>query len=134
MIFVDAGPFVAKYDASDSRHDEAVNGFTCIAATGRRWVTSSFVLCETLNLLERFAGGGFAAAAGRRIYSSSLTLLEPEPSDRRAALALLEKYADLRVGYCDCVSFVMMRRLRLSDAFSFDRHFQQAGFRLWPGP
>jgi predicted nucleic acid-binding protein len=134
MIFVDTGPFVAKYDASDSRHGEAVTGFARIATEGLRWVTSSFVLCETLNLLERFAGGRFAASAGRRIHSSSLTLIEPEPSDRQAALSLLEKYADLRVGYCDCVSFVMMRRLRLSDAFAFDRHFQQAGFRLWPGP
>lgn len=134
MIFVDTGPFVAKYDASDSRHDEAVAGFARIAAEGRRWVTSSFVLCETLNLLERFAGGRFAASAGRRIYASSLTLLDPEPADRQAALALLEKYADLRVGYCDCVSLVMMRRLRLADAFAFDRHFQQAGFRLWTGP
>jgi len=124
----------AKYGASDARHDEAVAGFARIAGEGLRWVTSSFVLCETLNLLERFAGSQFAASAGRRICSSSLTLLEPEPADRLAALSQLEEYADLRGGYCDGVSFVMMRRLRLLDAFAFDRHVQQAGFRLWPGP
>lgn len=96
MIFVDTGPFVAKYDASDARHDQAVTGFARIADEGLRWLTSSFVLCETLNLLERFARGRFAASAGRRIYSSCLTLIEPQPSDRQAALSLLEKCADLR--------------------------------------
>lgn len=133
MIFVDTGPFVAKYDVSDSRHADAASGFGRIASDGLRWVTSSFVLCETLNLLERFAGGKFAAQTGRLLFSASLTIVEPEPSDRKAALSLLEKYADQRVGYCDCVSFVIMRRLRLRDAFTFDRHFEQAGFRLWPG-
>lgn len=132
MIFVDTGPFVAKYDASDSRHADARRGFTRIASDGLRWVTSAFVLCETLNLLERFAGGLLAAQTGRLVFSSSLTLVEPTPSDQKAALSLLEKYADQRIGYCDCVSFVIMRRLRLRDTFTFDRHFEQAGFRLWP--
>jgi predicted nucleic acid-binding protein len=27
---------------------------------------------------------------------------------------------------------VVMGRLRLRDAFAFDRHFEQAGFSLWP--
>ena len=132
MIFVDTGPFVAKYDVSDARHADAVRGFARIASEGRHWATSSFVLCETLTLLERFAGGKFAAQAGRLLHSSSLTIVEPELSDRKAALSLLEKYADQRAGYCDCVSFAIMRRLRLRDAFAFDRHFEQAGFGLWP--
>jgi predicted nucleic acid-binding protein len=133
MIFVDTGPFVAKYDASDSRHADAANGFAQVASEGHRWVTSSFVLCETLNLLQRFAGGRFAAHTGGLLLASSVAIVEPESSDRKAALALLEKFADQRVGYCDCVSFVIMRRLRLRDAFAFDRHFERAGFRLWPG-
>ena len=132
MIFVDTGPFVAKYDASDSRHVDAVRGFERIALEGLRWTTSSFVLCETLNLLERFAGGKFTVQTGRLLLSSSLTIVEPDPSDRQAALSLLDKYADQRVGYCDCVSFAIMRRLRLRDAFAFDRHFEQAGLGLWP--
>lgn len=133
MVFVDTGPFVAKHDAADSRHRDAVAGFGRIAAEGLRWTTTSWVLCETLNLMERFAGGRFAAQTGRLLFSSSLTIIEPEATDRQAALSLLEKYADQRVGYCDCVSFVVMRRLRLRDAFAFDRHFELAGFRIWPG-
>jgi predicted nucleic acid-binding protein len=26
----------------------------------------------------------------------------------------------------------IMRRLKLRDTFAFDRHFEQAGFALWP--
>ena len=32
----------------------------------------------------------------------------------------------------DCISFVLMRTLRITRAFSFDRHFAHAGFTLWP--
>lgn len=48
------------------------------------------------------------------------------------AVPLLEKYADQKVSFTDCVSFVLMRRQGIERAFSFDKHFPAAGFRLWP--
>ncbi len=37
-----------------------------------------------------------------------------------------------RLSWVDCVSFVMMRRLRLEACFAFDRHFAGQGFALVP--
>jgi predicted nucleic acid-binding protein len=32
----------------------------------------------------------------------------------------------------DCTSLVLMRQLRLTDAFALDDHFEQMGFVIWP--
>ena len=41
-------------------------------------------------------------------------------------------YDDKDFSFTDCTSFVMMRRLKIVDAFTADHHFEQMGFRLWP--
>lgn len=45
---------------------------------------------------------------------------------------LMQKYADQRVSFTDCVSFVLMKKYRVGTAFSFDRHFEMAGFAVEP--
>jgi predicted nucleic acid-binding protein len=44
------------------------------------------------------------------------------------ALALYRGRHDKEWGLTDCISFILMRRLRISDAISSDVHFRQAGF------
>ncbi len=46
---------------------------------------------------------------------------------------LFKRFDDGEFSFVDCLSFAVMRRERLVDAFTFDRHFEQIGFRLWPG-
>ena len=46
--------------------------------------------------------------------------------------AYFRKHADHGYSFTDCSSFVLMRELKLTDALSTDRHFQQAGFRVLP--
>ena len=95
--------------------------------------TSNFVLDETFTLLARQAGYPFAAERADAIYSSRvLTILRPDASDEAAALVLFRKLADQEVSFTDSVSFALMRRLRLTRAFTFDRHFEAAGFTVWP--
>jgi len=132
MMFIDTGAFIARYDRSDSLHRIAAAAFATIQTDRVRCLTSSFVVSETLTFIERAAGGVFAARVGNLLHSSTLAIVDPEKADQKAALSLLEKYADQHVSYCDCVSFVVMRRLRVKTAFSFDKHFERAGFQLWP--
>lgn len=132
MIYLDTGAFVARYIQRDQYHQPALKGWERLAQSGRRCFTSNFVLNETFTLLARRAGYRFAAQRARSILSSAiLTILRPVEEDEHAAVDLLEKYADQAVSFTDCVSFVLMRRRDLADVFSFDHHFERAGFQLW---
>jgi len=91
------------------------------------------VLDETLTLLGRRTSHTFAAERGRALYASrDLDILRPDGEVELAALDLFEKYADQAVSFTDCTSFVLMRRAGVKRAFSFDAHFEIAGFELWP--
>jgi uncharacterized protein len=45
-----------------------------------------------------------------------------------AAEKFFLKHADQDWSFTDCVSFCVMKELRLHDALTKDRHFQDAGF------
>ncbi len=52
--------------------------------------------------------------------------------DEIEAIHLFRKFADQRVSFTDCISFVLMKRFRIRTAFTFDQHFARAGFEVIP--
>ena len=50
-------------------------------------------------------------------------------SDFRAGTARYRSRLDKTWGVTDCTSFLIMEEKGISDALTFDRDFQQAGFR-----
>ena len=129
MIFIDTGALVARHVSADQHHAAALAAWGRIETSRDRCFTSNFVLDEVWTLLARRAGAAFAAERARRLYASPrFTILRPEQDDELDALSLLEKYADQAVSYTDCISFVLMRRTKIRRAFTFDAHFERAGF------
>ncbi|MBF0104724.1 MAG: PIN domain-containing protein [Deltaproteobacteria bacterium] len=132
MIFADTGAFVARFLGQDAHHQEVLKAWQRLERSGKQVFTSNFVIDEVLTLTGRRAGYQFAAERGRNLYLSQiLTILRPEDDDEQAALSLFLKYADQRVSFTDCVSFALMKKNKIRCAFSFDRHFQMAGFKIW---
>lgn len=133
MIFVDSGAFLARYIERDQYHAGATEHWQKLQTDRRRCFTSNFVLDETITLLARRTTYEFAAERARNMYAShELLILRPDADDEKAALDLLEKYADQRVSFTDCVSFALMERHNIRTAFSFDHHFRIAGFDMEP--
>ena len=133
MIFVDTGAFIARYIRQDGHHRRARRAWAEIDRSGSRCFTSSFVLDETFTLLGRRSSYSFAADRARALLGSTvLTILRPDADDEMRAVDLFAKFADQQISFTDCVSFVLMRRHRLERAFTFDRHFADAGFDLMP--
>lgn len=91
------------------------------------------MLDEALTLLGRIAGNRFAAERAHALYDSpSLRILRPDEAIEREAIVLFAKYADQGVSFTDCTSFALMQQNRIRRAFTFDEHFQRAGFSVAP--
>jgi uncharacterized protein len=44
------------------------------------------------------------------------------------ALNLFEVYQDKEWSITDCISFIIMKKFKISGVLTFDHHFEQAGF------
>ncbi len=66
------------------------------------------------------------------LRSAAVDLVHVDQTLFEAGWAYLQRHQDKRYSLTDCVSFVVMERLNLITALTFDRHFEQAGFRTEP--
>jgi predicted nucleic acid-binding protein len=133
VIYIDTGPFVARYLRRDQYHQLALKAWKYLDQQPWRCYTSSFVLAETFTLLARRASYQFAVQRARSILmSAELEIPQPTFEDELKAVSFFEKFADQSVSFVDCISFVLMQKKKIRRAFSFDRHFSLAGFKCWP--
>ena len=132
MIFIDTGAFLGRFLIGDQHHVRALELWKKADRQSEHCVTSNFVLDETFTFLARRSNYSYAAEKARVTYRSNiLHILRPVLEDELAALDVFEKFADQQVSFTDCVSFVLMRKNKIRRAFSFDGHFERAGFALW---
>jgi predicted nucleic acid-binding protein len=133
VIFIDTGAFIARYRVSDDWHHSAIKGGKRLENSSRLCYTSNLVFAESLKLIAWFAGYPRAVRIGPQLLSSSeIVVLRTGMSEELQSLRLMGKFADQGLSFVDCTSMVLMRQLRISTVFGFDRHFELAGFSLWP--
>lgn len=133
MIYIDTGAFIARYLKRDQYNDTAITCWKNLQTQQERYFTSNFVLDETFTLLGRRAGYKFSSQRARNIFlSDTIIILRPNREDELKAIDLFEKYSNLEVSYTDCISFVLMSRNRIERVFTFDKHFELAGFTIFP--
>lgn len=102
------------------------------AASGQLWVTTDYVLDETMTRL--FAGTPFPKAQSfcDAIFHSQklgVLVLEPITEERfQRAYKMRLRYRDKpRISFTDLTSFTVMRELGIRRVFTADAHFPQAG-------
>ena len=98
-----------------------------------RFVTSSHVLHELVALVLRRANHSTAARAGSFLRTSPEVRIEfPDAAEEAKTWRLFLERADKTYSLTDCSSFVIMRRLGITDAITTDDHFRQEGFTVLP--
>ncbi len=133
MIFIDTGPFLARYIDHDQYHKTASDLWDKFYKSREQCITSNFVLDEFFTLLARRTGYAFAADRARNILcSQEMEILRPDQKEELEAVNLFKKYADQKISFTDCISFVLMHRHKIKRVFTFDRHFKSAGFHTTP--
>ena len=129
--FVDTSALFAYLVADDDNHLAARAAASSLRGLGVGLVTSSFVILETVSLLQARVG----VPAVRAFYTEVLPLLRIVSIDEglleRAMQALLAA-AKRRVSLTDWTSFAVMQQQRLSQAFAFDEDFAAQGFDVVP--
>ena len=126
-VFLDTVGLLALWDKSDQWHPAADAAFQSLSASGVRLVSSPFILLECGN------------AAARKPYRTAVDLLRQ--SLEHSGLLIIptgDEWDEAWIGYgrgdgagagiVDQFSFLIMRRLAITEAFTNDRHFQAASF------
>ncbi len=126
-IFVDTSAFMIMLDGSDDEHMLALDVWNDGVRQGQTLVTTNYVIVETISLVQRRLGiAAVQLFLDRLLPALELTWIEA--ATHTEAISML-RTANLRdLSLVDCVSFAIMRQMRISDAIAFDRHFEQQGF------
>jgi len=135
-VFADASAWVASGNPKEERHQEARETRSTLVEEGTTLLTTNLVLAEVHALVSR-AGGSWAG----------LELLDTVYSDPQYAVLHVDRaleiaatdrwlrvFQDQAFSLCDAVSFEVMRREGIREAFTLDHHFAVAGFTMLPAP
>ena len=121
-MFVDTGAWYAVADGSDRHHAEAKRFYLEQAPQGR-FVTTDLVVSETWTLIVAHLGRPAALTFWNTLRSTRTAILTIDPVDLEAAWHIVHAFADQDFSFTDCVSFAVMERLGIDEAFAFDAHF-----------
>jgi len=125
MIFVDTSAWFAAVIASDPNHRKAQSWLT---ANQAKLTTTDYIVDETLTLLRARGQTARALVLGQELFAASRAALHfLTESDIRAAWDVYRKFQDKDWSFTDCTSKVVIEKLGLASAFSFDHHFFQFG-------
>ena len=113
-VFMDSAGFFALWDAGDEHHARAVRLQEELARKRRRFLTTEYIVDETVTLLRvRHSHGAAADFLGTIERSESLRLEWIGPERFHAAATLFCKRADKEWSFTDCTSFVTSSTWRL---------------------
>src|SRR6267154_1964703 len=117
---LDTGFLLAVIDADDSLHA------ACVAALESETnpILPDVVIPELAYLILRELGYPALTKFLRAVATGEMTQVQSAPPDLTRAAELLEKYADNKVDFVDCVIVAVAERLNLTRVLTVDRrHF-----------
>ena len=132
-LFLDANFVIALEVSDDQHHHEAVLCWKTLIETPFSLVTTSYVLDEIVTFLNSRRQHAKALSVGNNLLTASnIHLVHVEEALFHGGWRYFEQHADKTFSLTDCISFVLMKRLEITQALTFDKHFTQAGFVKLP--
>jgi predicted nucleic acid-binding protein len=128
-FFLDTSGWLSLLNVTESSHASALSHWLDLVRDGKRIVLTDWIIAETGNGLARTrTRNRFSQVVEEMLESPRIEIVRIDEALLRRALADYAKYADKAWGLVDCASFFVMRDRGISDAFTSDAHFEQAGF------
>ncbi len=128
MIFVDTSAIYAWADTADPNHQASVRRLQAILESDEDLLTHNYVLLESMALLQ--ARLGLAAAIKLASDSRSFVIEWVDDELHASGIEELKRSRNRQLSIVDQISFLVMRRRGVVNAFAFDPDFVSAGFGL----
>lgn len=126
-VFLDTVGLLATWDTSDQWHDAATSAYSGLVKSKAVLVTTPYVLLECGNAASRRPYRSAVVRLVNQLETANL-LIAPTTEVWRQAWTAYDKRLFGEAGIVDNISFVVMHRLGISEAFTNDKHFRAAGF------
>ncbi len=128
-VFLDTVGLIAVWDDTDQWHSVADRAYRQLQRSGKTVVTTTAVLLECGNAAARRPYRAEVNQLRQALIAASL-LVEPTPDDVADAWTAYDRGDGAQAGIVDQISFAVMRRLQIHQAFTNDKHFIAAGFAV----
>jgi uncharacterized protein len=130
-VFLDSNFAIAVAMPSDQLHAKAAPLARQLLTDDKvHVVTTHAVIFEIGNALSKLRFRPAAVDLFMKLSADPLVETVSLTDELYAAtLQLFQERFDKEWGLTDCLSFVIMRQLGLTDALTSDQHFEQAGYR-----
>jgi predicted nucleic acid-binding protein len=126
-VFADTSYYVALVNPGDTYHEQAIE---CSQILLGRVIVTEYILIELGNAISDLIDRHLYVPLVKELLNDPATLFIPASQKLfQQGLALFQERMDKNWSIVDCISFVIMRQRRLTDALTADRHFEQAGYR-----
>jgi predicted nucleic acid-binding protein len=131
--FLDTNYVIALEVSDDQNHPHAQRHWTRLLESPLSLVTTSYVFDEVVTFLNAKGHHDKAVKVGNNLLTASpIQLIQVDDALFYEGWQYLERHADKTYSLTDCISFVLMTRLGISEALTFDKHFAQAGLVKLP--
>jgi len=133
VVFLDTGYLLALELSNDQNHKTAIQHWKEVSISLPSLVTTSYVFDEVVTFFNSRHHHEKAVQVGAYLLRSpSVEFIHVGEKLFFEGWSYFRKHQDKEYSLTDCISFVIMKKLDISLAYSFDNHFEQAGFMREP--
>jgi uncharacterized protein len=143
VIFLDTGflfAFVSEDDADHPRVDAILEEYrdrrlSDLVLTTNHVVAETITLCRSKGHRDPKVRHERAVRVGRQLRSGVFGRVHhATPEEEEQAFIFFQQHADKHYSFVDCLSFVLMKKLGINEAWAVDTDFTHHGFVVRPGP
>ena len=129
-VFIDTAGFLALVDDDTSLLKKVSDIFEEFYNTGRKVITTDYVMDEVFTWMrckQKFPIKD-VLEFGRSLRMSDVQIVGITDDIFYDSFATMVKYKDHYFSFTDCVSFTVMKSMKIKDVVTTDKHFAVAGF------
>jgi len=130
-VFVDTSAWLALVNKSDAAHQKARKVRDALLKDHIQFIVTNYVMVEIANALCRVPHRETAVKLINFIeMTENIQIVEIDKEIYKEAWRVYSTYMDKDWSLTDCTSFEVMKERRITEAFTTDKHFEQAGFDI----